>query len=312
MKRIDFVNELATRLEIKRRDLIEKDVILHFILLNLSKDNFFSQNFVFKGGTCLIKCYYGYVRFSEDIDFTWRDQKDFEGKSQKKVRKMLSNVIDKTGSIFEKIADQLSLEFKNDKTNRRFFEIGGSDKSCTLKIWYQSEALGRESFLKVQINFVEHICFPFKDRNAKSLLTKRDKELDSLFPEFREYSLPVKISTYDIQEILSEKVRAMLTRRATKARDFLDIYLIQKNYGPGPKDVESCISKKMELSLGLYERFRTNLREKIKLLNTNAFFDWGGERELLIKEIDEKEFYAYLEKLQEFLRRFVPSLEKKK
>ncbi|MGH2637884.1 MAG: nucleotidyl transferase AbiEii/AbiGii toxin family protein, partial [Rhabdochlamydiaceae bacterium] len=72
MKRIDFVNELSTRLEIKRRDLIEKDLILHFILLNLSKDKFFSENFAFKGGTCLIKCFYGYIRFSEDIDFTWR------------------------------------------------------------------------------------------------------------------------------------------------------------------------------------------------------------------------------------------------
>ena len=311
MKRIDFVNELATRLDIKRRDLIEKDVILHYVLLSLSKDKFFSENFIFKGGTCLIKCYYGYIRFSEDIDFTWRNQRDFRGKTQKKIRTMLSKTIDQTGGIFEDIAGQLGLEFKNDKQDKRFFEIGGSDKSCTLKIWYQSEVTKRQSFLKVQINFLEHLCFAFKNRNARSLLSKRNEELESLFPEFRDYSLPVKAAAYDIKEILAEKVRAALTRRGTKARDFLDIYMIHKNYGLDPEDVEACTSKKMHLALELYEKFRTNLKEKAKLLESGALFDWGVERELLIKTIDENEFYSYLEKLQEFLKRLVSAIEVK-
>lgn len=159
---------------------------------------------------------------------------------------------------------------------------------------------------------MEHLCFQFKNRNATSLLSKRDQELDLLLPEYREYSVPIKILTYDIKEILAEKVRAMLTRRGTKARDFLDIYLIHKNYGLDPVNVESCISEKMELSLGLYERFRTNLKEKIKLLDSNSFFEWGAERELLIKEVDEKEFYSYLEKLQFYVKKFVSSLEEGK
>ena len=84
--RADFVNEVARVLKIGRRDLIEKDLILHQILTDLSQDNFFSDNFLFKGGTCLIKCYFGYVRFSEDIDFTWKDQSAFNEMSRKKIR----------------------------------------------------------------------------------------------------------------------------------------------------------------------------------------------------------------------------------
>jgi predicted nucleotidyltransferase component of viral defense system len=53
--RADFVNEVARILDIKRRDLIEKDLILHQILADLSQDKFFAPNFLFKGGTCLIK-----------------------------------------------------------------------------------------------------------------------------------------------------------------------------------------------------------------------------------------------------------------
>jgi len=75
--RADFVNEVARVLNIKRIDLVEKDIVLHEVLTDLSRDEFFSDNLLFKGGTCLIKCYFGYMRFSEDIDFTWRNQAAF-------------------------------------------------------------------------------------------------------------------------------------------------------------------------------------------------------------------------------------------
>jgi predicted nucleotidyltransferase component of viral defense system len=95
--RRDFVNEVARTQSIKRADLIEKDLILHQVLFDLSKNKFFYDNFAFKGGTCLAKCYLDYFRFSEDIDFTWKDQSVFYGKSQKEVRRYLSLVIDRIG-----------------------------------------------------------------------------------------------------------------------------------------------------------------------------------------------------------------------
>src|SRR4030042_174662 len=98
--RRDFVNEVGRIQQIKRVDLVEKDLILHQMLLDLSNDKLFSENFVFKGGTCLIKHYRDYV------------------------------------------------------------ELGGGNKTCTFKIWYQSEVLGRRSFMKIQINFVERLYFP--------------------------------------------------------------------------------------------------------------------------------------------------------
>jgi predicted nucleotidyltransferase component of viral defense system len=68
--RKDFVYEVARTQKVKRADLIEKDLILHQVLFDLSKNKFFHDNLAFKGGTCLAKCYLDYFRFSEDIDFT--------------------------------------------------------------------------------------------------------------------------------------------------------------------------------------------------------------------------------------------------
>ena len=71
--RLGFIGEVSRRTSVRRIDLIEKDVILHEILADLSRSGF-GKNYLFKGGTCLIKGYVGYFRFSEDVDFTWRDQ----------------------------------------------------------------------------------------------------------------------------------------------------------------------------------------------------------------------------------------------
>lgn len=65
--RADFVKEVAKILDIKRKDMIEKHLILHQILFDLSGDRFFAANALFKGGTCLIKSYFSYLRASIDM-----------------------------------------------------------------------------------------------------------------------------------------------------------------------------------------------------------------------------------------------------
>jgi len=307
--RADFVNEVARVLNIRRRDLIEKDLILHQILTDLSQDNFFADNFLFKGGTCLIKCYFGYVRFSEDIDFTWKDQTAFNKLSGMKIRSQLSKIIDKTGSVFEAIAEKRGLDFKCVKSNTNYVELGGSDKTCTFKIWYDSEMLGRRSFVKVQINFVEQMCFSPAKGQLSGLLTGKHEELKALFPdESAEYSKKIPFGVYDIREILCEKARALLTRKGTKARDFLDVYLIWKQFSIRPEDEEKCIVGKIAFSLKLYAKYREHLKQKVALLNSGKLFDWGAEKELLLSDIDEADFYKFLGAFDTFLKKIVAAL----
>jgi predicted nucleotidyltransferase component of viral defense system len=204
--RADFVNEAARLLNIGRRDLVEKDFILHQILADLSEDGFFAPNFLFKGGTCLIKCYFGYLRFSEDIDFTWRDQGAFSKMSGKKIRSQLSKTIDRTGEVFEAIAKKRGLDFKCVKSNRDYVELGGNDKTCAFKIWYESETLKRRTFLKVQINFVETICFAPKRGELSGLLADRHEELETLFAkEAAEYAKKIPFDVYDISRAFLEE-----------------------------------------------------------------------------------------------------------
>ncbi len=269
--RKDFVNEVAKKLKIKRKDLVEKDFILHQLLSSLSEDKFFRENFLFKGGTCLIKCYLGYFRFSEDMDFTWKKQEAFKGRSQKAIRRHLSEIINAVGKLLEKAAKENGLDFRCDKKDRHYVELGGGNKIVTFKMWYASGFLNRESFVKIQINFLENLHFPGVKKPAKSLLEagKQTDEIRLLFPdEFKQYSKRVAFDIYDIREILCEKIRAMLTRKGTKARDFVDVYLISKKFGIRPESLEKVIEEKITFMMKLYSKYKNNISEKRRLLET--------------------------------------------
>ncbi len=297
----EFVNEVSRALRVERGDLIEKDFILHQVLLDLSKDEFFYKNFLFKGGTCLIKCYLGYFRFSEDIDFTWKNQGIFKSMSQKEIRRYLSGVINDIGATFERVAEKRGFDFKCNKSDRDYVELGGGNKISTFKIWYSSEILNRRSFVKVQINFVDVLKFPGVKNDLRSLL-KKDREIEALFPEYKEYSEKIGFYTYDIREIFCEKIRSILTRRGIKARDFVDIYLISKKFNIRFEDMEEDIVDKTRFVLNRYAKYKKNFKEKKKLIKSEDLFRWGEEKGLLLSKIDEEEFYRFLRELTRFMQ----------
>lgn len=309
--RLPFVNEASKRTGVKRADLIEKDLLLHQILTDLSSDTFFSDNFLFKGGTCLIKGYIGYYRFSEDVDFTWRDQSVFEGKSGKEVRRYLSTLIDDMGELFEEVSAQRGFDFRCDKRDRNYVELGGSDRMCTFKLWYDSETLGRRSFIKAQVNFVERLLYPSETIMLRSLLTGKDadtrREMGLLFPEQSDYLRLIPFKAYEVREILAEKIRSVLTRRGVKARDYVDVYVIWKRFGHRPEDVIDQALEKMRFTLELYKKYRRNLDARRALLGVEPF-TWGEERELLLEEIDEADFYGFVESFNGFMLKMVDDL----
>ncbi len=53
--------------------VVEKDYVLGWLLAGINAHPALATSWVFKGGTCLKKCYFETYRFSEDLDFTLRD-----------------------------------------------------------------------------------------------------------------------------------------------------------------------------------------------------------------------------------------------
>jgi len=54
-------------------NIVEKDYVLGWMLAGIAQHPQTRDKWVFKGGTCLKKCYFETYRFSEDLDFTLLD-----------------------------------------------------------------------------------------------------------------------------------------------------------------------------------------------------------------------------------------------
>ena len=300
-----FINQVSTLTKISRMEQIEKDFVLHQILADLSRDEIFADNFLFKGGTCLIKYYLGYYRFSEDLDFTWRKQEEFVGKTTSWIVRYLEDVLERTGKMLEDIVARQNLDFKWDKGNRNYVELNNGGRITTFHIRYNSAILNRDVDLKVQINFVEDLCMKPQHGALRGLIGNEHKDLEGVFDEYDQYSSSIPFRLYDVKEIMSEKIRALLTRRGTKARDFLDVYMISEEFGIDVEDIEGCVIKKIDFALQRYERFRNNFAQKRMLVEQGNIFEWGGEKDLLVTEIDEKKFNGFVDQFTIYLQRLV-------
>ncbi len=64
--------DVAAALDL-RPQVVEKDYVLGWVLAGIYRQKALSNSWVFKGGTCLKKCFFETYRFSEDLDFTLTD-----------------------------------------------------------------------------------------------------------------------------------------------------------------------------------------------------------------------------------------------
>src|SRR3989344_8463318 len=144
------------------------------------------------------------------------------------MRKLISNKIDKVMVLIEVISRKLDLDFKMEKENKKYLQFGGGNSFVTFKIWYYSKELEKDTFVKIQINYIEKLNYAIKEIRPISIIPKNfEKDFSFLAKEDSELLLKsIKVKAYDLREILLEKVRAILTRRGIKSRDFIDVFLI--------------------------------------------------------------------------------------
>lgn len=212
---IKYINEIKknSRLSV---NMIKKDLVLSYILQELE-----FKNLIFKGGTLLSKGYLKYHRLSEDLDFTYL-LPDFISKTQK-IKFIKEFVKIKFIPKLIKISQKYMLDFEND------IENNNSNRYCPVK---QSDFLFRFNMyltkkdinpIKIEINFLDKCYYKTKLVNIRHLNANSEY---LIFP-LRE----VSVLSYHINEIIIEKLRAILTRENIHERDFFDLYLLNKEYG---------------------------------------------------------------------------------
>jgi len=195
------------------KSTIDKDWALgHFIDAIFSVPEL-KQKLIFKGGTCLKKCYIPDYRFSEDLDFTSID-KDF-----KLTRKHLDII-----SAFLKQRVEMPTHFESLKELRYKDKLTGYE--AIMKFWgsdhprNDSPPLPQrwQTKVKIEIILYELILFPVSYRDV----------VHSYSDKLTENAL--KVPCYSIEEVLAEKIRSLIQRSYTAPRDFYDIWYLSKHF----------------------------------------------------------------------------------
>ena len=207
--------EIATIAEAKlvSKSTIDKDWVLGHFLAAIYSEPELKKVLVFKGGTCLKKCYFPDYRFSEDLDFTSREKK-FE--LSKKHLHNICEYLNKNTEVLTHIDSLRPLKFKNELTGyEAVICFWGADHSRNetpppVERW--------QTKIKIEIILYELMLF----EEAQQEITHQYSDKIALSPN--------KIPCYSINEVLAEKLRALIQRSYTAPRDFYDIWFLQKNY----------------------------------------------------------------------------------
>ena len=104
-----------------RPDVIEKDYVLGWVLAAIAAHPTAGTGWVFKGGTCLKKCYFETYRFSEDLDFTLAPESPYDaGVLRQVLVEVVAAAHDMSGIEFPE--DLVEIREWKDKLGRTTFQ----------------------------------------------------------------------------------------------------------------------------------------------------------------------------------------------
>ena len=212
-------------------DIIEQDYVLSWMLFGISNIEKLKTPLIFKGGTALKKCYFGDYRFSQDLDFSVRGDCP-KGED-------LFVLIQEACSFAAKVQDDI--EFKCN----RYLEAEAHPEGQEAFVIHARLPWQREfnTSVKVEVTMKEPVVL---EPILKKVIHGYGEKLDAV------------IMTYCVEEIIAEKIRAILQYAKklhergwgrSRVRDYYDLWRIFGKYGNSidKKIIPNLVRQKCEL-----------------------------------------------------------------
>jgi predicted nucleotidyltransferase component of viral defense system len=179
--------------------VIEKDYVLGWLLAAIASDSDLRESWVFKGGTCLRKCYYETYRLSEDLDFTVRSGGPEEPEQLVAI----------FAKISEWLREQSGVELIVDDSSFRRRQSRRGNPTTQGSIAYRGPN-SPPSLPKVKI-----------DITSDELLAD-EPTLRPIGHQYSDRPLPgAGVTCYSLVELFAEKLRALAER--CRPRDLYDV-----------------------------------------------------------------------------------------
>lgn len=228
MINIEEIRSVAARVALTNI-VVEKDYALGWLLWGIHHHPVASQDWVFKGGTCLKKCYFETYRFSEDLDFSYRGTEQPTVGSLTKVMSEVSDlVMSEAGLEFPKASIQFEI-FQNPRGSLSI--QGGIKYRGPVRPQVGLQQMQR---IKIDLTLDEPLVLPPVIKSVDHPYS--DKPEDG-----------ISILSYDYEEVFAEKVRALAQR--LRPRDLYDVIHLHRrmDLNPDRDKVYSTLESKCRL-----------------------------------------------------------------
>ena len=192
---MEFARELSLDPKV-----VEKDYILGWLLAGIANHPDLSEQWVFKGGTCLKKCYFETYRFSEDLDFTISEQTHFDQ----------NFLLGTFSEIRAWIYDQTGIEIPADQVR---FDVGENKRGGTTvegRVYYVGPLQQRRNLMRIKLDLTNYEILVLEPARREVHHPYSDKPESGIFAQ-----------CYCFEEVFAEKVRALAERE--RPRDLYDV-----------------------------------------------------------------------------------------
>lgn len=291
--------------------VVEKDYALGWLLWGIRQHTAVNQSWIFKGGTCLKKCYFETYRFSEDLDFSLQNSAQPDADSLTKIFTEISDLI----------LQESGLEFVKPSIHFEIFQNPRGSLSVQGGIKYRSivrpnVGIQHMQRIKIDLTLDEQVVLPPVIKCVNHPYSDNPTE-------------KISILAYSYEEVFAEKVRALGQR--LRPRDLYDVIHLYRRMDlkPDRKKVYDTLQKKCVLrGIGLpthaaiethenrsflESEWETQLKHQIQVLpdfqsfldDLPLVFEWieGSEPEALEpiapSEADEEEQEVNIEAVQD-------------
>ena len=233
---------------------VEQDLIISRALIAIFSDDFLKENLAFRGGTALHKLYLNPApRYSEDIDLVQIK----EG--------AIGDILDKIDKVIDFFEEKRKVKQK------------ANNNTITYKFMSEHEEIPLK--LKIEINCREH--FNVLDLN------KIEHVIDNDW-----FSGKAEITTYQLNELLGTKLRALYQRK--KGRDLFDLYYASQNSDLDYDQIIDCYNEYMSFAVD-HTPTKKEFLNNIELKEKDP--DFIGDMEALIRtklEYDSNEAFKWI------------------
>jgi predicted nucleotidyltransferase component of viral defense system len=171
-----------------------------------------ADGWIFKGGTCLKKCFFETYRFSEDLDFTLRDGAQLDEAFLKRV----------FAEIGAWIYDEVGIEIPADQQDFEIFQNPRGKLSCQGKISYNGPVSPTRPLPRIKLDLTA---------DERIVLPPATAEIFHPYSDAPEGG--IEVLAYDYVEAFAEKFRALSER--TRPRDLYDVVNLYRNSEARPE-----------------------------------------------------------------------------